>query len=56
MVTKGSAEQMVGDIGAIKYLECSALTQNGLKQVFDDAIRAALAPKKKVKNSNCTLI
>ncbi|XP_016423856.1 ras-related C3 botulinum toxin substrate 1-like [Sinocyclocheilus rhinocerous] len=31
-------------IGAVKYLKCSALTQKGLKMVFDEAVLAVLDP------------
>jgi len=33
-------------IGASKYLECSALTQEGLSAVFDEAVKAVLFPEK----------
>ena len=36
---------MMRHIGAVDYIECSALTQAGLKSVFDTAIRTVLLPK-----------
>ena len=48
---------MAKDVGAVKYLECSALTQKGLKTVFDEAIRAVLCPVPKIKpKKRCSLL
>ena len=48
---------MAKDVGAVKYLECSALTQRGLKQVFDEAIRAVLCPAQKPRKARpCSLL
>lgn len=43
-ITVKVAKQLARELGAVEYLECSALTQEGLKNVFDEAIRAALNP------------
>jgi len=56
LVTTDEANSMAKEVGAVKYLECSALTQEGLKQVFDDAIRAAMTPQKKAKKGGCQIL
>lgn len=56
-ITYPQGLQMAKDVGAVKYLECSALTQKGLKNVFDEAIRAVLCPpKKESKKKSCLLL
>lgn len=53
-ITYPEGLQMAKEIGAVRYLECSALTQKGLKNVFDEAIRAVLSPNPiKKKKSKC---
>jgi len=56
MVTHEEAVGRQKEISAISYLECSALTQEGLKTVFDEAIRAALHKPKQKKRSSCVLL
>jgi len=56
MVTIDQAQRMAKEIGAVNFLECSALTQEGLKQVFDEAIRAAMSKPNKPKGKKCNLL
>ena len=50
--------EMGKNIQAVKYLECSALTQKGLKNVFDEAIRVVLCPPKPTgkKAKKCSIL
>eukprot|EP00842_Homolaphlyctis_polyrhiza_P004438 jgi/Hompol1/4996/HPOL_001098-RA len=51
-----SGERLARELRAIKYLECSALTQKGLKNVFDEAIIAALEPPSKKEKKKCAML
>jgi Ras-related C3 botulinum toxin substrate 1 len=57
-ITYAQASQLAREINAVKYLECSALTQKGLKGVFDEAIRCVLspAPVRRRKRNNCAIL
>jgi len=56
-VEQGTA--LAKDIGAVTYLECSSLTQNGLKNIFDESVRrvaaARVAPIVR-KKGICTIV
>ncbi|MES1907135.1 MAG: Rho GTPase protein rac1 [Cercozoa sp. M6MM] len=59
VISEEQALSMKKTIGAVDYLECSALTQEGLKKLFDKAIHVALnkqnnpMPRKK---KNCLIL
>jgi len=55
MVSLDEATSRSREIGAVTYMECSALTQDGLKNVFDEAIRAALNKKQPQQKGCCTI-
>lgn len=42
-VRKEDGEKMARELGAVKYVECSALTQYKLKDVFDEVCYASLS-------------
>ncbi|KAF4080363.1 hypothetical protein AMELA_G00169590 [Ameiurus melas] len=51
-----SGDKLARDLRAVKYVECSALTQRGLKNVFDEAILAALEPPETKPKKRCILL
>jgi len=56
MISANEGKQIADEMGAVGYLECSA-TGDGIQGVFDQAIRAVLAPKKtKDRHRICKLL
>lgn len=52
-------EELAMELGAARYVECSAVTKEGLRDVFDEAIIAALEPPpedSKKKRRRCTVL
>lgn len=58
-ISFSEAQSLANELGAYRYLECSALSQQGLKQVFDGAIRCVLEQNqkrsKKKSKKRCTI-
>ncbi|KAL1487534.1 hypothetical protein ABEB36_015804 [Hypothenemus hampei] len=52
-ITYRQGLKMARKINAVKYLECSALNQEGVKTVLDDAIKAALSQVIVVPKPKC---
>lgn len=60
-ISKETARKIIEEEFQCKYMECSALTQEGLKEIFDEAMRMVLKTKskpiiKKKETSLCSLI
>jgi len=55
MPTKEEGQKVAAEMGAIHYMECSALKGTGIKEVFELATRESLVSRKK-KKSPCTIL
>ena len=58
-ISEQDALKLAKKEGAVSYVECSALTQKGLKGVFDEAILAVFGDHpeaKPLKKSRCTIL
>ena len=55
MLTSLQARQVKDKIGAKEYIECSAKTNEGVREVFEHATRAALTTRKK-KEKKCLIL
>ena len=55
-MSRKEAEKVVRELGLVTLLDCSAVTQAGLKSVFDEAIIAAIEPLKKKTNDKCSIL
>ena len=51
-VTKAQGQAICDELKGFKYMECSAMTQEGLKQVFDEAIRCVIQHQRKPDSSS----
>uniref|UniRef100_A0A6B2LG07 Uncharacterized protein n=1 Tax=Arcella intermedia TaxID=1963864 RepID=A0A6B2LG07_9EUKA len=49
LVTYDHGVTLASELGAQGYLECSALSEAGLKTLFEEAVRVVITPKKKEK-------
>ncbi|XP_007548508.1 PREDICTED: rho-related GTP-binding protein RhoG-like [Poecilia mexicana] len=54
--TNQQGNALAKQIGAVKYMECSALQQDNVKEVFAEAVRAVLYPVTKKNHKKCLLL
>ena len=54
-ILKEDGKALAEKVGAYAYVECSALTQNGLKNVFEEAAKSIIDERKTRKKKQCVL-
>ena len=56
LVSLDMAETQAKELGAVKYVECSSLTNKGVKNVFDEAILSVMEPPETPKKKKCLIL
>jgi Rho family protein len=56
MITYDNGLEVARRIGALRYLECSAMKNRGVNEAFTEAARVALSVKKDREDSKCTVM
>ncbi|XP_065143285.1 ras homolog family member Gb [Paramisgurnus dabryanus] len=55
-ITLQQGQALARQIHAVKYMECSALNQDGIKDVFAEGVRAFLCPQPVASKKSCVLL
>ncbi|GCB64681.1 hypothetical protein scyTo_0014802 [Scyliorhinus torazame] len=55
-ITQHQGNGLAKQIQAVKYMECSALNQEGIKEVFAEAVRAVINPTQVKIRKPCVLL
>lgn len=55
-IAYGEGDDRRKSIGAIKYMECSALTQKGLMEIFTEVATSSAAPISRPSRKRCILL
>lgn len=55
-VTTEEGQQLAEHVKAFAYVECSAKTRDGVREVFDTAAKAALQKRKALTHRKCKLL
>ncbi|XP_043115889.1 ras homolog family member Ga [Puntigrus tetrazona] len=56
MVSQQQGTALAKQIQASRYMECSALNQDGVKEVFTEAVLSFLKPKAQTRKKSCVLL
>ncbi|XP_006003121.1 ras homolog family member Gb [Latimeria chalumnae] len=55
-ISAQQGQALLRHIRGIKYMECSALNQDGIKEVFTEAVRAVFNPATQKNKKTCALL